>query len=281
MDPIVSGGGNTISPPKRSSLAKNWCFTYNNYMENSLDLICKSFDSDKSLNSRYIIGKEIGESGTPHLQGFITCAKKIRPIERFKLNKSIHWESARGSIEDNIAYCSKDGDFICKGLEVESEDEEVELYGWQLDVLDLVKGKRDKRIINWFWESKGSFGKSALVRYLAINHNALVCSGKCSDIKYSIVKYREKSGVYPKIVIFDIPRASLNYISYTGIEEIKNGVFASSKYECDMVVMKHPHILCFANEPPKKEELSKDRWCIKSLRNETTIFEDLDSGLSD
>ena len=140
-------------------------------------------------------------------------------------------------------------------------------------MIDLVDKEPDNRSIHWYYDYKGGTGKSALVKLLCYKYDAVVCSGKASDMKYMIVKYNEKNGVYPKVVIFDIPRSIKDYVSYSGIEEIKNGCFASSKYECEMVLMNSPHILCFANEIPEFEKLSKDRWKITDL-NPVCDFEE-------
>ena len=109
-------------------------------------------------------------------------------------------------------------------------------------------------------------GKNAFTKYLCAKHDALVVSGKSGDAKYLIVKYQEKHGVYPEIIIFDIPRCNLNYISWESMEKIKDGCFASTKYECDMVLMNAPHILCFANDEPDGN-LSQDRWRIGKIEN--------------
>ena len=219
-----------------------------------------------------IIGKEVGESGTPHLQGYIEFKKKCRPLS-LGLTKKIHWEKARGSKEENEEYCSKEENVILKiGFNSELRVISV-LRDWQKSVIDLVDKEPDNRSIHWYYDYKGGTGKSALVKLLCYKYDAVVCSGKASDMKYMIVKYNEKNGVYPKVVIFDIPRSMKDYLSYSAIEEIKNGCFASSKYECEMVLMNSPHILCFANEIPEFEKLSKDRWKITDL-NPVCDFEE-------
>jgi hypothetical protein len=84
-------------------------------------------------------------------------------------------------------------------------------------------------------------------------------------MKYGIVKYIEKHGFAPTSVIIDIPRSRLDYVSYTAIEEIKNGCFFSTKYESDMVVFNSPHIICFANAYPETSQMSADRWKIYEI----------------
>ena len=71
--------------------------------------------------------------------------------------------------------------------------------------------------------------------------------------------------------MFDVPRSSQQYISYTGIEEIKNGIFSSPKYESCMVAMPPPHVVVLCNIPPDytDTDLSSDRiseWCVDGER---------------
>ncbi len=81
-----SGGGNTKPPPKKQiAPSKRWCFTLNNYTE--IDI--SSIDAIKSKCDLIIVGKEIGEQGTPHLQGYCEFSNKLRPLS-LKLNKGIH-----------------------------------------------------------------------------------------------------------------------------------------------------------------------------------------------
>jgi len=59
-----------------------------------------------------IMGEEVGEAGTPHLQGYIQLTKAITISSLQKKLKSRGIKCAlfvaKGSLEDNIAYCSKD-----------------------------------------------------------------------------------------------------------------------------------------------------------------------------
>jgi len=87
-----------------------WCFTLNNWIVDEYDGIVSSL-TDKA---RYaIVGKEIGESGTPHLQGYVSLKKQSRFKGAKKvLNDRCHVEEAKGSEDSNFEYCSKDGDYI-------------------------------------------------------------------------------------------------------------------------------------------------------------------------
>ena len=93
----------------RGAAAKRWCFTLNNPTEEEVG----SVRAWKHSEYHYaIVGKEVGEQGTPHLQGFIHLKKKVRLAALKKVLNRAHWEKARGSDEDNENYCSKDGDII-------------------------------------------------------------------------------------------------------------------------------------------------------------------------
>lgn len=92
------------------SQGRNWCFTLNNYTEDEVASI-------QALEVKYIIyGKEVGENGTPHLQGFINFDKPTRLAACKKINERAHWEICKGSSEQNITYCSKQGDVWSKGV---------------------------------------------------------------------------------------------------------------------------------------------------------------------
>ena len=61
-----------------------------------------------------VVGKEVGESGTPHLQCYGYFHKKARYAKLAKLWKA-HFEPAKGSPQQASDYCKKDGDFYERG----------------------------------------------------------------------------------------------------------------------------------------------------------------------
>ncbi len=263
--PIVPEGGNTKTPSStKINPAKRWCFTLNNYNEDEYCSICSTI---KALCSKGIIGREIGESGTPHLQGYIEFKSKARPKSKFSVQK-IHWEKCKGSREENIAYCSKsDKDAWTHGLEKPYTVEIPELYDWEKYVINILEDEPDDRSINWLWEEEGCAGKTTFCKYVFMHYErVVVLSGKASDMKNCILEYYNTNAYLPRVVLIDIPRSTnTDFLSYQGIEEIKNMFFYSGKYEGGMVCGRPPHMFVFANEAPNTMKCSQDRWKIKYI----------------
>jgi len=89
----------------RSPQSARWCFTINNYNQDNIQTLL-------ALGYKFLCwGKEVAPTtGTPHLQGYVvfpsnkraTTMKKIMP-------QGTHFEVAKGSTEQNIEYCQKEG----------------------------------------------------------------------------------------------------------------------------------------------------------------------------
>lgn len=93
--------------------SRNWCFTLNNYTDEEYQRLI-GLEGHKQI--RYIIfGKEKGEQEeTPHLQGFVIFnnAKTFDQVVKFFDNARFHIEKCIGTAQQNIAYCSKDEQYI-------------------------------------------------------------------------------------------------------------------------------------------------------------------------
>jgi len=81
-------------------------FTWNNYAEDTEDLLEKEL---VPICKYVVFGKEVGESGTPHLQGYAQLKKRtaVSQLPRWPW----HTAAARGTPEQASQYCKKDGDF--------------------------------------------------------------------------------------------------------------------------------------------------------------------------
>lgn len=84
---------------------RGWCFTINNDTFEDLDSLLE-------LDFQYlIIGFEIGENKTRHIQGYIHYENQISFKSIKRDIPRAHIEMARGTPKQNFKYCSKDGDF--------------------------------------------------------------------------------------------------------------------------------------------------------------------------
>lgn len=87
----------------------HWCFTLNNYVEEDFSTI-KAWAEEEA--KYWIIGRETGESGTPHLQGYVSLRRRRPfPYVSGKLSSRAHITRAAGTARQNRRYCSKDGNF--------------------------------------------------------------------------------------------------------------------------------------------------------------------------
>jgi len=62
-----------------------------------------------------VYGREVGDSGTLHLQGFVILTNSARLSGVQRLLPRAHWEVARGNDQQASDYCKKDGDFVERG----------------------------------------------------------------------------------------------------------------------------------------------------------------------
>lgn len=256
--------GNTKSV---SSRHRHYVGTLNNYEIDEYKAIY-TFCAQKA--KKYIIGKEVGSSGTPHLQMFVSFSNPIGFGTMKKINERIHWEVCKGNEVDNYNYCSKDGNYITNMkmpyiedvIEIENEILKIEeMNEWQLNILNKLKDKPDKRTINWVYDEFGGKGKTEFCKYLMFNKLAnYLTTGKASDIKYIMSTKK-----YARDIVFDLPRSMENYISYQVLEELKNGVIVNTKYEGDSKLITRPHIFVFANFEPDTTKMSLDRWNIVKI----------------
>ena len=266
MAPAGSGGGNTISPPhgkaKRCTASKRWAFTWNNYPQDWVALLAPAFDGAK-----WIGGLEVGENGTRHVQGYVEFPIKVRPVGYKGIPTSIHWEKARKSRETNVAYCAKEATTIKGNLRLPRVPKFPEFNKpWQVEALDVIKTEPDDRTIYWYWSHEGKLGKTTFAKYLAIEHNACILAGKGADVRNGALTYKRDAGRYPDLCVFPIPRSfNSDYLSYEAIENVKDALFYSGKYEGGTVADACPHLFVFANFPPDETRMSTDRWVIKNI----------------
>lgn len=90
---------------KRGIPSKYWlCTIFNMEKEEIL--------KDLEHGTLYILGEEIcPTTKKKHIQAYFEFENRVRPLEKYKHWKG-HWTRRRGTREDNMVYCSKDGNYI-------------------------------------------------------------------------------------------------------------------------------------------------------------------------
>lgn len=268
LETIETTGGNTKKPQSSSqpNQCMHWCFTWNKYNLSDIETLETLF---KHICHKYCFQEETGANGTPHLQGVISLKKKSRWTE-FGLPKEIHWEKCQ-HLTKAYLYCSKKetrtGGVFAFNYELPYTIELPSLYKWEKDLLEILVKEPDDRTLYWIHEPNGCAGKTTFQKYVFTHFDGcVVLSGKGADMKNGIVNFVKNSGKTPRIVLINIPMSvDMSYVSYTGIEEIKDMFFFSGKYEGGMVCGKNPHVVIFSNREPDYNECAKDRWKVRNI----------------
>ena len=86
-----------------NSRAKRWCYTLNNPIQ--------PIAYNELTQDYHVYGEEVGDSGTPHHQGFVVFKNLKRLTQLKEINSRAHWEPARGSNKEASDYCKKDGKY--------------------------------------------------------------------------------------------------------------------------------------------------------------------------
>lgn len=261
-----------IKPSRQCNQLIYWFFTLNNWTNEERDEI-SSFC--KKNCKKYLFQEEIGEKcGTPHLQGNIMLRKKMRWSE-FGLSKRISWEKTRNP-KSAFDYCCKAETAVGKvytNMRIDKSIDKKNFYPWQKLIYDILQDEPDHRKICWIYESTGNTGKSAFVKYMVKNENALMCNGgKCKDLINLV--YNADMDLC-STVLWDLPRSNKGKVSYDAIECIKNGMICNTKYETGVKTFAPPHIIIFSNyEPENTDNLSEDRWCKFTINKNLELIDD-------
>lgn len=203
---------------------------------------------------------EQGKTGNYHYQGWFSLKQK----EYFNTIKNMFPKMHIEPQKDYFAsknYCTKkdetyrEGPWNEKSIFIKTIEPS---YQWQQDLfIDLLNEPDDRKII-WYIDKKGGKGKTQFAKYMHVNEGACILNnGGSKDIAYMINS--------PKIVIMDLCRDVEFRFNYNILEQIKNGMVFSAKYESSYKVFNSPHVVVFSNWEPDMSKLSKDRWDIREL----------------
>lgn len=258
------------------SQSKKWVGTINNYSLGTLENLEAYCKED---GGQYTIAEEVGESGTPHLQFAVVFKTKKRFTTLKKVFPNAHWEKMRGTPMQAFEYCRKDSTdpkHIRSNVKFPRKIVFPKTIGqrlWQRFIIEkIIETQPDDRSIYWFYESRGGIGKSVFCKYIHQMHDAIFVPPKRDDAFHAIAKKIEAKEPID-LVVYDIPRCiKEEFISYSAIEKVKDGLFSSGKYEGCMCCYACPHVIVFSNHPPDTSKLSADRWHVYELTDVAKVI---------
>ena len=295
---------------RRGPRVKYWSFTLNNYTQANLDRLSTPIDGVDYL----VFGREVGESGTPHLQGTVCFSTRRRLSEVLTILGQCHCQPTR-LLTESVEYCKKDGDFVEWGTlpasasqkdksqtELEAFKQSIQegvyeekvlrelhssvwascekfcrqyiddnkpkhavtaypLRPWQATLHAALILPPDPREIKFIIDINGNQGKSWFARYyMGLHENTqIIVPGRKQDMAYVV-------NPDTRVFFFDCPRSKQGeFIQYDFLEELKNGMIFSTKYESRAKFLATPHIVVLMNEHPDMSKLSNDRYSVKVL----------------
>lgn len=254
--------------------SRNWCFTLNNYTEKEVEQM------EHLVNCKMVCSKEVGERGTPHLQGYVEfpSARTLSGVKKTIGINKIHLEPSYKGRLANIRYCTKEEDIVRNDFpsiqQYRGQDlpQETCLYPWQRSILEIIlKPKTNNRKILWIYEPSGNTGKSMFGKYLEF-HNKDVCYTRISKSADILTSASLEYTTY----YFDFPRVlGPTFCPFTALECILDGVVDDCKLKKTPRKLRFmpPWVIVVSNFIPDKKLLSEDRWRIFTITDKLQLKE--------
>lgn len=241
-------GNNVTSAMSRKQLYK-YDFVINNYTLETMETMNITL---KKICKKCVYGLEVGESGTPHIQGYMSLIKKARIVELTKL-QGLERASLRAVRNEQacIEYCQKENVKFKFGFPVELKVIK-DLKMWQKEIEEKCLKTPDERTINWLYDGRTNIGKTVFTKYMVHKYNAIFFTGgKKSDIacQLALEKQNGRDLNNNMIIIFNYSEGD-NDIEYQAFEALKDGLISSSKYKSSGLIFNPPHIWIMANSLP-------------------------------
>lgn len=117
--------------------SRSWTITINNYTEDEMEFITQRF---AQLCTRLVVGKEVGDEGTPHLQGFCILRRVKRMAAMKKLFPRAHLEKSNADAVENHVYCTKPGE---EGTVDTIIDFKSSFQGQRNDITDFYESAKE------------------------------------------------------------------------------------------------------------------------------------------
>lgn len=131
--------------------SRAWVFTINNYTDDTINAIQQLLESSKNI-THLIVGKEQGEQGTKHLQGYIRFENPLPLNSVSRKFPGAYMDIANASPLKNFEYCSKQNDIIFNVGDFHAQSNSRKKGGDVLRVMyetmweDIKEGKQETYI---------------------------------------------------------------------------------------------------------------------------------------
>jgi len=137
-----------------------------------------------------------------------------------------------------------------------------DLYGWQSELRHRLSGGADDRTVEFIVDTGGNKGKSWFVRFMLTKQPDDVQAlsvGKRDDLAYAIDASKS-------IFLFDVPRGCMEYFQYPVLEQLKNQVIFSTKYQSQTKLLPTKvHVVVLCNEEPDMNAMTEDRYVVNYI----------------
>lgn len=151
---------------------------------------------------------------------------------------------------------------LVRHLSPEVQFEEGELKQWQLELKVILTGDADDRTVIFIVDPEGGAGKTYLQRWMLTQYPdkvQVLSMAKRDDVAHAVDCTKE-------IFMFNIPRGGMEFFQYTIVEQIKDRMVFSPKYNSrTKLFRKQPHVCVFCNEEPDLTKMTRDRYFIHYL----------------
>lgn len=139
---------------------------------------------------------------------------------------------------------------------------------WQRDLSDSLNDPPDDRTVVFVIDYEGGKGKTWFCKWYCrekMDSVQLLRIGRRDDIALTI---KEGKSVF----LIDVPRSQSEFLQYSILEQLKDGLVFSPKYESRMKHIGRCHVVVFMNEDPDMNKLSNDRYKLIRLANRPTYL---------
>jgi len=116
-----------------------------------------------------------------------------------------------------------------------------ELRPWQAALYARLQEDADDRTVEFFVDRDGGFGKSWFCGYLVgrIDGVQVLGPGKRDDLAHCVE-------INTHVFLFNVPRGSMQFLNYGLLENLKDRMVLSPKYDSKMKILrKTPHVIVF------------------------------------